>query len=460
MMVSWFRTALIAVGLTAGFSAEAGFAPEPFASDRAGRREVAWYRHLGDPAWGDPVTNFVDRFSVAKPVDGDAVGRPLLVVLHWRGAGWPEKGVDMQTRLADDKDSVFSAPDDFYVLMLDDIRDYHVLWNRRHSQYWWGATPSYAGPAVQDVPRLRNRVTPCERRVMASVEWTVSHYAIDRDRIYLCGNSMGGQATYAMGLAHGETFAAINANVPATVWFAAARLGFVEDDGSDVRDWDVSAFAEPPVCVEWSGVDDMWSRDREVIVRNLRKRKWPHLVLWGDYGHCGSVAKARRKNDLVQKFDWLAVRRNEAYPVFTEASSDDMLPWPFKTWKPHRCRFSGWKDDIDRAEMEIADGARPVGQINAFFRWKNLQDDDRGFRMELRLASAEELQTRHFTVPEAVIADVTVRRIQTPALANASCVRWRFGSQAGTAVRDAHGALTIVNLGITDTPQVLQLLCD
>ena len=268
---------------------------------------------------------------------------------------------------------------------------------------------------------------------------------------------MGGQATYAIGLSHGDIFAAVNANVPATVWFAAARLGFVDDDGADIRDWNVSGFAEPPVCVEWSGVDDMWSREREVIIRNLRKRKWSHLVLWGDYGHCGSVAAARKKNDLVEKFDWLAVRRNAAYPVFTEASCDDRLPWPFKTWKPHYGRFSGWKGDIDRAEMEIAEGANPVGQINGFFRWKNLQDDESGFALELRIASAEELGTVHFTPPSAALADVTVRRIQHPALARAKRVAWTFGPQSGVAERDDHGTLTIPNLGLQQSPKMLRL---
>ena len=444
-------------GLSLASSISAGFAPERFDVDVAGRRAVDWYRHAGDPAWGDPETDFVDRFSVAKPVDGDCAGRPLLVVLHWRGAGWPERGVDMQTRLADEKDRVFSAPDDFYVLMLDDIRDYHVLWNRRHAQYWWGATAAYAGPSVDDVARLRGRVTPCEKRVMASVEWTIDRYGIDRNRVYLCGNSMGGQAAYAMGLAHGEVFAAVNANVPATVWFAAARLGFVNDDGTDIRDWDASGFAEPPVCVEWSAVDDVWSRDREVIVRNLVKRKWPHLVLWGDYGHCGSVSKARLKNDLVQKFDWLSIRRDAAYPVFTHASCDDRLPWPFKTWKPHTCWFSGWKGDIDRAEMAIAEGTSPVGQINGFFRWRNIRDDGERLEMELRIAPPEELETRHFAPPEAALADVTVRRVQSPVLAAAPRVRWSFGPASGIAVRDAHGALTIPNLGITRAPRNLVL---
>ena len=90
--------------LAAAVAATLNIAPEQFDTETVGRREVAWFRHTGDPAWGDPVTNYVDRFSVAKPVDGDAAHRPLLVVLHWRGAGWPGKGVDLQTQLVDEKD--------------------------------------------------------------------------------------------------------------------------------------------------------------------------------------------------------------------------------------------------------------------------------------------------------------------------------------------------------------------
>ena len=444
--------------LAAAVAATLNIAPEQFDTETVGRREVAWFRHTGDPAWGDPVTNYVDRFSVAKPVDGDAAHRPLLVVLHWRGAGWPGKGVDMQTELVDEKDRVFSAPDDFYVLNLDDIRDYHVLWNRTHDQYWWGATSAYRGPTAADVPRLMAGETPCEKRVLDSIEWTCRRYAIDRDRVYLCGNSMGGQAAYAIGLAHGEIFAAINANVPATAWFAAARLAMVNADGTWTDDWDAARWADPPVAVEWSGVDDVWSRDRDIVIRTLQRRRWPHLVLWGDYGHCGLVSAAREKNDLVERFDWLAVRRNVAYPVFTDATCDDVLPWPFKTWRPTKTAwFSGWADDIEEAEMVIADGAEPVGQINGFFRWRTVRDDDGGLEMELWIASAEELETRHFTPPAAALADVTVRRIQSPALAAAPELAWRFGDQSGVARRDAHGALTIPALVLTKKVQTLAL---
>lgn len=454
--------ALIAIALIfaaaahAAESVELGVSPEKYADGKAGRRAVEWYRHYGDPAWGGD-TNYLDRFSVAKPVDGGGAGRPLLVVLHWRGAGCPGKGVDMQTGLADEKDRVFSAPDDFYILSLDDIRDYNVFVNRTHDQYWWGATPSYAGPTVEDVPRLLGKVTPCERRVMDCVEWTVRRYSIDRDRVYMCGNSMGGQATLAIGLAHGDVFAALNANVPATVWYAAARLGIVEADGTPSRRLASAVPADPPVCVEWSGVDDVWSRERNVLHEGMERLKWQRILLWGDYGHCGSVSAARQKNDLVERFDWLSVRRNEAYPAFTSASCDDKMPWPLRTWKPHRCWFWGWKGDIDRAEMEVACGAPVSGQVNAFFLWRTKRDDEEGLEMDLWVAGADEIGTRQFQPPEAAIADVTVRRIQSRALAAARSVRWTFGGSSGVATRGEDGALTIRDLGITRTPTTLKL---
>ena len=60
-------------------------------------------------------------------------------------------------------------------------------------------------------------------------------------------------------------------------------------------------------------------------------------------------------NDLVHSFDWLSVRKNEAYAVFTNASCNDSSPWP---------------DRLDSKE---------AGQINAFFRWNTLRDDERLF---------------------------------------------------------------------------------
>ena len=78
--------------------------------------------------------------------------------------------------------------------------------------------------------------------------------------------------------------------------------------------------------------------------------------------------------------------------------------------------------------------------------------------MELRVASAAELATRHFAPPEYAVADVTLRRVQSPRLRGAAKASWSFGGQKGEAARDAHGALTIPRLRIARTPAVLTVL--
>ncbi len=92
-------------------------------------------------------------------------------------------------------------------------------------------------------------------------------------------------------------------------------------------------------------------------------------------------------NDLINSFDWLSVKKNEAYPVFTDASTNDPLPWP----------------------DQLAD--TKAGQINAFFRWKNLSDTPAAIEISLFLVKPSELKTT-FTIPAESTADVSLRRLQ------------------------------------------------
>ncbi|MBR1921408.1 MAG: prolyl oligopeptidase family serine peptidase [Kiritimatiellae bacterium] len=368
-----------------------------------------------------------------------------MVQLHGRGGGKPEGGILAQYKCCVDKDGVGACPDDFYVLALDSMRDFNVAANKTHDEFWWGACPKFAGPSKKDLPRLLKGPTSCERRVLATVEWVAATFGVDRDRIYLSGNSMGGQGALAIGLSHGEVFAAVNANVPATIWYPAARLGFVKADGSDDPAFDASKFADPPVCVDWSGSDDVWSRDHEVFYRNMAAHRYFLLGLWGDYGHCGSVSDAKKKNPEVGRFDWLAVRKNAVYPVFTNASTDDVLPWPFRNFKPNVNTWGGWAGDI-RADShkELAEGAKPVGQVNAYFRWENVRDEKKGVVVQLWTDGVD-----------ASTADVTLRRVQGVGAQPGRKARWTFGAQKGAVSADATGHVTIPGLKITSAKQKL-----
>ena len=90
---------------------------------------------------------------VQHPVpDKDGKGRPLYVVLHSAGHD-ADKAFDCA--LMPDNHDIYSAPDDFYGLYLD-------CRMAKDSDWWWGANkrPGFA-------------LSPCERRLLATIEETV-----------------------------------------------------------------------------------------------------------------------------------------------------------------------------------------------------------------------------------------------------------------------------------------------
>ncbi len=51
-------------------------------------------------------------------------------------------------------------------------------------------------------------------------------------------------------------------------------------------------------------------------------------MYWRPFGHANNHENIMKVNDLINSFDWLSVKKNESYPVFTNASTNDVLPWP------------------------------------------------------------------------------------------------------------------------------------
>ena len=459
---------------------------------------VFWFNHTYDPDWGGVYPTQEDRFALAKPSDGDSPGRPLLVVLHSRGGG--KSGAEGTIRSLGNSDSVAYCPPEFYGLVLDcmgDVNkkgnDYTVL-----NDFWWGAMPPgtmangngshgmdasywtfiygtlmgelFDGPTKDP---WKNSIHPNEtclewlsrgepsasKRVMDTIEWVVRKYKIDRNRIYLCGNSMGGQGSLGIGLPHGEVFAAINGNVPATVWYAAKRMGFVDNNGNDVsfNDYQVPAY-DPPFLLNWSGSDDAWSRDHDVLYRNMSRFKFGMIGWWGDYGHCGGKKSARKKNDLVEQFPWLEIRKNEAYPVFTAASTDNKLPWPQVRW------YDTGKVIIENGIEKVDAGLVPRlgcdtnGQVNAWFRWNVKADTAETFEIDLKIANSDEVASTQFTRPSVSVVDVTPRRLQAFKPTTGK-VRWTYGSKSGVVAKDPKlGVYTIPRIPVSQTPTTLKLV--
>jgi pimeloyl-ACP methyl ester carboxylesterase len=258
--------------------------------------------------------------------------------------------------------------------------------------------------------------------VIDTVKWVIKHYGIDENRVYLCGNSMGGSGTLGIGMRHGDVFAAIKANVPAEIKHVSSRMYFPPlKVPADVP------IPDPPIVVDYSAPNDGWSRGHDSFVKAMNERKYALFMYWGPFGHANNHAEILKVNDLINSFDWLSVKKNESYPVFTDASTNDPLPWP----------------------DQLTD--KKAGQINAFFRWKNVRDTPDMIETTLFLVKPSELKTT-FKIPTEAIADVSLRRLQQLRVAPGAMVRWNFGTSEGVVKAHATGCITLPGLKMTRKP--------
>lgn len=285
------------------------------------------------------------------------------------------------------------------------------------------------------------------KRILDEIEWVVRKYGIDRNRIYLTGNSMGAQAAIALGMTHGEVFAAVHANVPATVWLAAARMGFVDEKGADAAEESfVPPPADPAPVFDWSGSDDAWSRERDVIYRNADRFRFAYTGWWADYGHCGSLSGARAKNDLVMAgVDFFSIRKDRPYVVFSGADCNDGLPWPeagcARTQRP--VKVAGGVE-LKSGQLMRRAGSPAAGQWNAWLKGEVTVDKPGRLEVEVWIATPAELPSAMFERPAKASAAVTVRRIRNFRHSPGTKARWSDGRNKGTIVADKFGVFPAI----------------
>jgi poly(3-hydroxybutyrate) depolymerase len=395
--------ALFLVVATAACAQEASWPPEKQKESEFTGRKLETYRHGNRKEWGYAEAQR-DTFLVLHPKEARA-NAPLYVVLH--SAGHDVNSCLACTTKVGNHD-IYHSPQDFFALYLD---------CKANKGDWWWSINKYPGPDV----------SPTEKRVIDTVLWVMEQYGIDENRVYLCGNSMGGSGTLGIGMRHGNVFAAIKANVPAEVKHVSSRMYFPPQElPANV------ALPDPPIVVDYSAQNDNWSRGHDGFIKAMNDRKYALFMYWGPFGHANNHENIMKVNDLINSFDWLSVKKNELYPVFTNASTNDPLPWP----------------------NELT--SKKAGQINAFFRWKNVRDTPEAIEATLFLVKPAELKTT-FSVPAESTADVSVRRLQMLRLSPGATVRWTFGASSGEAKADASGCVTIPRLKITAEPTSLSI---
>jgi predicted esterase len=387
--------------------------PAPAAKDlEVSGRQMEIFQHGVKNEWGYKAPQ-KDTFVVIHP-KVDRQNAPLYVVLH--SAGHDVFSCVKCTRNVGNHD-IYHSPDDCYALYVD--------CGANRGDWWWG------GMHAKDAGLIKKNSggdpMPVERRVMDCVQWTVKKYGIDANRVYLCGNSMGGSGTLGIGLRNGDVFAAIKANVPAGIEHVSNRMYFLgQPVPANVK------LSDPPVVVDYSAPNDGWSFGHERFVKAMNDRKYALYFYWGPFGHANNHAAIMQVNDLINSFDWLNVKKNEAYAVFTNASCNNKIPWP---------------DNL---------GEKAPGQVNAFFRWKNVSDTKDKLELSLFLTAPAEMKTK-FEIPKEATADVSLRRVQNLQPKPGETLKWSFGAAKGEVKVDGDGLITVPSLKITSEAVPLSL---
>ncbi len=380
-------------------------------------RQTELFSHGSLSKWGAKNPNQEDQFYIVFPKQGPVENSPLYVVLH--SAGHSAKTA-LDCTLTEGNHDIYTVPEDFYGIYVD-------CFNNKETDWWWGGRQANE-PEInaENAAKATAELQPVEKRVFDEIAWAIKTYKIDPERVYLCGNSMGGSGTLGLGIRHGDVFAAIKANVPAGVWHAYDRLQLGEASAP-------TGMSDPPVCLDYSAPNDDWSAYHEVLFEGMEARKYSYIAYWGNFGHENNDKKVAKHNDLFKTFDWTSIRKDEAYPVFTNASTDSKIPWPAR------------------------EADAPAGQRGAYFRWENRLDSPEKFEIELRLATAEELNSQIFEIPTSANADLTLRRLQNFEIAPNEIIKWSMGDKSGVVEVDNAGLITIPSLTITDKPAVLVL---
>lgn len=383
-------------------------------------REIKFFSTVSDSAWGY-TREQRDTFAVEYPKNYDETKKyPLYVIFHSAGH---DVYSTVNCMLFEGNHDIYHTPDDMFGLVLD------CRANADNDNDWWWGGINAMGDG--DPARSGTGKQPVENRCIATVGWVIENYNIDTERVYAVGNSMGGSGALGIALCRGDIFASIKVNVPAGVRHAADRCCLDTDVPEGF------AIPDPPVVVDYSAQDDVWSTGHEVLYKSMRDKRYALHGYWGEFGHQNNHSIIAEHNDLVHAIPVLEMKKSEAYAVFTNADTDDKNPWEHK------------------------DNCTTAGQVNGFFRFENVNDTESEFSIKLWMLTPDEWQTR-VQLPEQATADLTMRRVQKFRLAPGELFKWTLTSEngetvSGTSAADDTGHPVIENIVVKQQVQILTL---
>ena len=166
-----------------------------------------------------------------------------------------------------------------------------------------------------------------ELDVLRALRTAKERFSVDEDRVYLMGESMGGEGVWRIGARHPELFAAIAPTYggfdigvvvpePELAKLSAAELAFLETYASFNQ---IDSLLNLPVFVHHGGADRAVPvEDSRKIVRTLQR--WGYDVRYREHTGLG------HENLLIadEIVDWFLQRRREAMPAHIRVRAVDL----------------------------------------------------------------------------------------------------------------------------------------
>ncbi len=317
--------------------------------------------------------------------------------------------------------------------------------------WWYGYRESY-GISKPDNNDIVFNYT--ERRLKSFIKWVQSKWEIDKDLIFVEGQSMGGAGAISLGMKNGDMFCYANSWVGIASWRNSQyfrkgewrKWGKIDElmnyNGIKFDDWmDLTWWLreypgkETPFLSFANGKNDAvigWYQ-AVIAVQALRETKRPFAFRWGLLGH-GQSAKFMMDRDTMAL--------NQSIPAFQNCSLDKNIGTGRKLEKPNKVKTREGKVIDDWYDGD------PVGQINNFLNWKDAVDKDNEFEITVYLTK---------DAPEnSCKVDMTPRRLQKFKINPFMKLNWKNLSlvnniemQSGDAVADENGLVTVENLEVS-----------
>lgn len=282
-------------------------------------------------------------------------------------------------------------------------------------------------------------------------------FHVDTNRIYVGGASMGGTGTLTNAVHNPQIYAAASACVPAIKmeycgYFngmsgAVNRWGLAQDsltarNGVNIWDWNDAGWVVghnakedfPPFIIS-SGVQDggmpLWMQ--RWFYRNCTKSRQSVFGIWENIGHACT-------SEEILAGGMYRFKRNEAMPVFTNASQDDNYG------------LMGPDTSIPQTGSVLIDS---VGRTNGYLDWSSSLH-----RLALEgdslIDGADSLRMTFVTSRESTTADITLRRVQRFPVTEGLSYDWKnFSTATGSAI--ASGTATLDTNGLLTVPSFLVL---